>query len=180
MMPVIQRHVHALYRCFTHRHRTIVISPTEGTVFHPLKRDVPVDGHGVSPTFSCGWARCFTHRRHGVSPTGTHRKLNNGAGLQKRNARAFFNFKKSFYRLWRWKTQQRKKEGSPACRLRRRAQTSPAGSLPLPLSEPSARRIDPLWGRCPPLPAASAPPLFLFSDEGASRNGPESVFDGPR
>ena len=35
MMPVIQRRVHALYRCFTHRHRIIVISPTEGTVFHP-------------------------------------------------------------------------------------------------------------------------------------------------
>ena len=61
MMLVIRRRVHALYRCFTHRHRTIVISPTEGTVFHPLKGaclwmgtvfhpPFPVDGHGVSPT----------------------------------------------------------------------------------------------------------------------------------
>jgi len=42
-----------------------------------------------------------------------------------------------------------------------RPQTSPAGTLLVPLSSASPRRIDPLWGRCPPLPAAAAPPLGL-------------------
>ena len=42
-----------------------------------------------------------------------------------------------------------------------RPQTFPAGSVPLPLSSPSARRIDPLWGLCPPVPPASAPPSGL-------------------
>ena len=42
-----------------------------------------------------------------------------------------------------------------------RPQTFPAGSVPLPLSSPSARRIDPLWGLCPPMPPASAPPSGL-------------------
>ena len=61
MRPVIRRRVHALYRCFTHHRRTIVILPPEGTVFHPLKGPplwigtvfhppFPVDRHGVSPT----------------------------------------------------------------------------------------------------------------------------------
>ena len=49
-----------------------------------------MDGHGVSPTFCCGWTRCFTHRRHGVSPTGPPRRASNGAGLRNRNARARF------------------------------------------------------------------------------------------
>ena len=42
-----------------------------------------------------------------------------------------------------------------------RPQTSPAGTLLVPLSSvaPLLRRIDPLWGLCPPLPSAAAPPL---------------------
>ncbi|WP_235180169.1 hypothetical protein, partial [Acidithiobacillus thiooxidans] len=32
-----------------------------------------------------------------------------------------------------------------------RPQTSPAGTLLVPLSSPTARRIDPLWGLRPPL-----------------------------
>ena len=42
-----------------------------------------------------------------------------------------------------------------------RPQTFPAGSVPLPLSSPSARRIDPLRGLRPPMPPASAPPFGL-------------------
>ena len=45
-----------------------------------------------------------------------------------------------------------------------RPRTFPAGSVPLPLSSASPRRIDPLWGRCPPLPPAAAPP-FGFPTE---------------
>ena len=41
-----------------------------------------------------------------------------------------------------------------------RPQTFPAGTLLVPLSEPSSRRIDPLRGPCPPLPPAAAPPEF--------------------
>ena len=41
-----------------------------------------------------------------------------------------------------------------------RPQTFPAGTLLVPLSEPSSRRIDPLRGPCPPLPPAAAPPKF--------------------
>ena len=145
MMPVIRRRVHALYRCFTHRHRTIVISPTEGTVFHPLKRGAPVDGHGVSPTFSCGWARCFTHRRHGVSPTGNHRKPNNGAGLQKRNARArFLTLRKAFNASGGGKSHSGRKKERPLAAYgagrkppRRGACRSPCPSLRLAGSTPS-------------------------------------------
>ena len=42
----------------------------------------------------------------------------------------------------------------------------PAGSVPLPLSSPSARRIDPLWGDCPPLPNGSGSPYEFASEEG--------------
>ena len=38
-----------------------------------------------------------------------------------------------------------------------RPQTFPAGTLLVPLSSASPRRIDPLRGRCPPLPPAAAP-----------------------
>ena len=53
-------------------------------------------------------------------------------------------------------------------RLRRAAhKTSPAGSVPLPLSSVATlpRRIDPLWGLRPPLPPASAPPFGLAMGE---------------
>ncbi|WP_215865991.1 hypothetical protein, partial [Acidithiobacillus thiooxidans] len=60
------------------------------------------------------------------------------------------------------------------CRLRRRAQTSPAGTLLVPLSSPSARRIDPLWGLRPPLPTAAAPPPIF---QKAGKFGAERVFD---
>ena len=42
-----------------------------------------------------------------------------------------------------------------------RPQTFPAGTLLVPLSSvaPLLRRIDPLRGRCPPLPPAAAPPF---------------------
>lgn len=71
------------YRGFTHQPAiTIGVLPTSEAA--------PVDGHGVSPTFFCGWTRCFTHRRHGVSPTESPSKPSNGAGLRNRNARARF------------------------------------------------------------------------------------------
>ena len=76
-------------RCFTRRHRGIVISPRRHGA-SPICEACPVDEHGGSPTFACGPARWFTHRRHGGSPTGTPRKASNGAGLQNRNARARF------------------------------------------------------------------------------------------
>ena len=72
-----ERRICATYRCFTHRTK--------------LPRVLPpslVDGHGVSPTFACGWTRCFTHRWHGVSPTELPCQANNGAGFKNRNARA--------------------------------------------------------------------------------------------
>ena len=47
-----------------------------------------------------------------------------------------------------------------------RPQTFPAGTLLVPLSSPSARRIDPLWGRCPPLPNGSGSPYEFTSEEG--------------
>ena len=46
-----------------------------------------------------------------------------------------------------------------------RPQTFPAGTLLVPLSSPSARRIDPLWGRCPPLPNGSGSPYEFTSEE---------------
>ncbi len=46
-----------------------------------------------------------------------------------------------------------------------RPQTFPAGTLLVPLSSPSARRIDPLGGLRPPLPTAAAPPAGLPVDE---------------
>jgi hypothetical protein len=33
-----------------------------------------VDGHVISPTFSCGWTRHFTHRPFVISPTAKKRK----------------------------------------------------------------------------------------------------------
>lgn len=48
-----------------------------------------------------------------------------------------------------------------------RPRTSPAGTLLVPLSSvaPLLRRIDPLWGLCPPLPPAAAPPFWFSSWE---------------
>ncbi|WP_215858107.1 hypothetical protein, partial [Acidithiobacillus thiooxidans] len=45
--------------------------------------------------------------------------------------------------------------------------------LLVPLSSPSARRIDPLWGLRPPLPAAAAPPPVF---QKAVKFGAERVF----
>ena len=42
-----------------------------------------------------------------------------------------------------------------------RPQTFPAGTLLVPLSSASPRRVDPLRGLYPPLPTAAAPPLGL-------------------
>ena len=47
-----------------------------------------------------------------------------------------------------------------------RPQTFPAGTLLVPLSSPAARRIDPLWGRCPPLPNGSGSPFTGEPEKG--------------
>ena len=47
-----------------------------------------------------------------------------------------------------------------------RPQTFPAGTLLVPLSSASPRRIDPLWGLCPPLPPAAAPPFLVLRRRG--------------
>ena len=60
---------------------------------------------------------------------------------------------------WAFRAGRFDKEWALAPTASDRPQTFPAGSVPLPLSAPSACRVDPLWGRCPPLPAAAAPPF---------------------
>ncbi|WP_139111725.1 hypothetical protein [Acidithiobacillus thiooxidans] len=47
-----------------------------------------------------------------------------------------------------------------------RPQIFPAGTLLVPLSSASPRRIDPLWGLCPPLPPAAAPPFLVLRRRG--------------
>jgi len=83
-------------------------------------------------------------------------------------------------RLWTLRVRLRVPPGTPLIFYERPLaaygagrQPTPAGTLLVPLSSPTARRIDPLRGLRPPLPTAAAPPPVF---QKTAKFGAERVF----
>ena len=141
-------------RGFTHA--CILVS-----VFHPHGPLKTVDGHGVSPTFACGWTRCFTHGGIGVSPTLRFCKALPSKAFRRfldpvTRARAIFNFINSLTSPWlsrcgKLTAASGLKAGEP-----RRGSPTASRRLPLPLVSPpgGADRPPRTPAPCPTTPTA--------------------------
>ena len=112
----------------------------------------PVDGHVLSHTRFCGWARTFTHTSYVPLPTRTYPQANSYKASRNRNARAFLTLRKAFNASGGGKPNSGRRNERPLAAYGAGRKHPPAGTCKVPLSAPTACRVDPLQGPRPPLP----------------------------